>query len=81
MPLSSLKRRILLNPSLTRRWGLGDAIASIATPVARAMGLDCIDPATHQLRDASRCAENRRLLNAAAPNLNPLAKSGPDTVP
>lgn len=41
----------------------GDAIAAIATPIARALHLPCIDPETQQLRPESGCAQRRRLLN------------------
>jgi len=34
---------------------LGDAIASVATPIARTIEMPCIDPATNQLRPESRC--------------------------
>jgi hypothetical protein len=33
----------------------GDAIASVATPIARVLHMDCIDPATNQLRPESNC--------------------------
>jgi hypothetical protein len=42
----------------------GDAIASLATPIARALGLPCIDPETKQLRPESGCAKMRDNLNA-----------------
>ncbi len=41
----------------------GDAIASVATPIARALGLPCIDPETKQLRPESGCAKMRGNLN------------------
>ncbi len=43
---------------------LGDAIATIATPIARALKMDCIDPETQQLRPESGCAKMRNNLNA-----------------
>ncbi len=43
---------------------LGDKIASVATPIARALKLDCIDPETKQLRPESGCAKMRNNLNA-----------------
>jgi hypothetical protein len=41
----------------------GNAIASIATPIARMIGADCIDPATNDLRPESPCAKAKRRLN------------------
>ena len=46
-----------------KSFGLGDAVASIATPIARALGLPCIDPATKDLRPESKCAERKAALN------------------
>lgn len=46
-----------------QRLGLGDAIAAIATPIARALHLPCIDPATQQLRPESPCAKRKAALN------------------
>ncbi len=43
---------------------LGDKIAAVATPIARALKLDCIDPETQQLRPESGCAKMRNNLNA-----------------
>ncbi len=43
---------------------VGDAIATIATPVARVLKMDCIDPETQQLRPESGCAKMRNNLNA-----------------
>ncbi len=43
---------------------LGDKIAAMATPIARALKMDCIDPVTHQLRSDSGCAKMRNNLNA-----------------
>jgi hypothetical protein len=42
---------------------LGDLISSLATPVARALQMGCIDPATGQLRPESGCAQRRNYLN------------------
>jgi len=42
---------------------LGDAISTIATPIARALNLPCIDPETNQLRPESRCNKTRLALN------------------
>jgi len=54
--------RLNLNPA--PRPGLGDLVASVATPIARALKLSCIDPATRQLREDSACARRKRWLNA-----------------
>jgi hypothetical protein len=43
---------------------LGDKIASVATPIARALRLPCIDPVTQQLRSDSDCNKMRMNLNA-----------------
>ncbi len=43
---------------------LGDKIASVATPIARALKMPCIDPVTKQLRPESGCAKMRDNLNA-----------------
>jgi len=48
---------------------LGDAISSVATPIARAIGADCIDPGTQQLRPESACAKARKRLNNGEPFL------------
>jgi hypothetical protein len=42
---------------------LGDAVSSIATPIARAMHKPCIDPATNDLRPDSPCAKRKEWLN------------------
>lgn len=39
------------------KWGT--VISSVATPIAGAMGLDCYDPATRDLRPESNCAKMR----------------------
>jgi hypothetical protein len=54
-----------------KRLGLGDAVASVATPIARVLHLSCIDPATNQLRPESPCAKRKANWNNAVPNLNP----------
>jgi hypothetical protein len=43
--------------------GLGDAIAKIATPIARAAKMDCVDPATGQLKPDSGCFQRKAALN------------------
>lgn len=45
--------------------GLGDAISSVATPIAAALHLPCIDPTTKQLRPESGCAKRKQVLNEA----------------
>jgi hypothetical protein len=42
---------------------LGDAIATVATPIARALNMPCIDPVTNQLRPESTCAKTKQALN------------------
>ncbi len=42
---------------------LGNAISSVATPIARALNLDCIDAETNDLRPESPCAKRRAALN------------------
>jgi hypothetical protein len=48
---------------ITPKRGLGDAIASVATPIARILKLKCIDPETKQLRPDSDCARRKNKLN------------------
>ncbi len=43
---------------------LGNQIALVATPIARALKLPCIDRRTNQLRPESGCAKMRDNLNA-----------------
>ncbi len=45
------------------RIGLGDVVAIIATPIARALKLPCIDPITKELKPTSKCAERKAALN------------------
>ncbi len=56
--------------------GLGSAVAKVATPIARALRLSCIDPATKQLRPESGCAKRKAMLDRAVPNVNPLSTAG-----
>ncbi len=42
---------------------LGDAISAVATPIARALSLPCIDPETQQLRPESGCSKRKDMLN------------------
>jgi hypothetical protein len=46
---------------------LGDALSIVATPIARAIGADCIDPETQQLRPESNCAKAKQRLNNGEP--------------
>jgi hypothetical protein len=43
--------------------GLGDRLAAVATPIARALGFPCIDKETGQLKPTSNCAKRRAALN------------------
>jgi len=45
------------------RTALGDKIAAIATPIARALKMPCIDPETKTLRPDSGCAKMKARLN------------------
>lgn len=49
-----------------QRRGLGDMVAMVATPIARALRLPCIDPATGDLRPDSGCAKRKAWLNGQA---------------
>jgi len=46
-----------------RKFGLGDLVAKVATPIARALNLDCIDKTTGQLKPESGCAQRKAALN------------------
>jgi len=43
--------------------GLGDVVAKIATPIARALKMDCIDKSTGELKPDSNCAQRKQTLN------------------
>ncbi len=47
--------------------GLGDVIATVATPIGRAIGMGCIDPATGELKEGSPCNKMKQALNKAVP--------------
>lgn len=47
--------------------GVGDLVAKVATPIARILGLDCIDPKTNDLKPTSTCAQRKAAMNAAIP--------------
>lgn len=42
---------------------VGDAISHVATPIAGALGLDCYDSKTRDLKPESPCAQRRKMLN------------------
>ncbi len=46
---------------------LGDLISSVATPIARMVGADCIDPVTQELLPESPCAKAKNQLNQGVP--------------
>lgn len=56
-------RAIYRPPSSKPNIRLGDMVASLATPIARALHLPCIDPATQDLRPESGCAKRKAWLN------------------
>jgi hypothetical protein len=43
--------------------GLGDLVHSVALPIARAVGMDCVDKATNDLKPGSPCAHRQDFLN------------------
>lgn len=47
--------------------GAGDLVHLVALPVAAALGMDCVDKATGQLKPDSRCAGHRASLNRTIP--------------
>ena len=47
--------------------GLGDVVAAVATPIARALGLDCIDKQTGDLKPESRCSGKKDKWNKRFP--------------
>lgn len=47
--------------------GLGDLVHVVALPIARALRLPCVDPATKQLRPNSPCAGRIKSYNRAVP--------------
>jgi hypothetical protein len=49
--------------SQMKRFKIGDKFAAVATPIARALKLPCIDPPTKELRPESRCAKWKARLN------------------
>ena len=57
--------------------GLGDMVAAIATPIARALGLPCVDPQTSELRPESPCAQRKAALNRFGHDLAGIGKRPP----
>lgn len=47
--------------------GLGDVVEKMAKPIARALGLDCLDQTTGELKPESKCAQRRKWLNRKFP--------------
>lgn len=45
--------------------GLGDLVGKVATPIARALGMDCIDKSSGQLKPESPCQKRKEMLNNA----------------
>ncbi len=45
------------------RPGLGDLVSMVATPVARVLGLPCVDRTTGKLKAGSPCGKRRDWLN------------------
>jgi len=54
-------------PQTSSITGLGDVIAKVATSIARALNMPCVDPQTKQLRPESPCSKRRAMLNKAVP--------------
>jgi len=49
--------------AIANEWKIGDMVAAIATPIARAIGHPCVDKETRQLKPNSKCAERKARLN------------------
>lgn len=47
--------------------GLGDLVEKVAHPIAKALGLPCLDQQTQQLKKGSPCWQRRNALNKAVP--------------
>ena len=54
-------------PQKNKIKGLGDVIAKVATPVARVLKMNCIDPVTKQLKPDSGCSKRKNSINKAIP--------------
>ncbi len=57
------------------RMGLGDAVGAVATPIAAALGLPCVDSATKQLRPDSPCARRKATMNHAGEKVSSFVSS------
>jgi hypothetical protein len=42
---------------------LGDLVAKIATPIAKSLGMPCVDKETGKLKPTSGCAKRKEALN------------------
>lgn len=79
MPLLKPSRVIIHSPTppMTRParkpLGLGDVVAKVATPIAKALSLPCIDPETKAVKSNSPCDQKKNALNRVLPNVNPFA--------
>ena len=60
---AEIGRKFALQPVQRKRIGLGDIVGAVATPIARALGMDCVDKASGQLKPESPCAARKRMLN------------------
>jgi hypothetical protein len=49
--------------------GFGDVVSAVATPIARVLGLPCVDKTTNTLRPESPCAKRREALNKFIPDV------------
>jgi hypothetical protein len=58
---------------LKQNMGIGDIFGKIATPVARKLGLPCVDKATGDLKPESKCAKRKAKWNKAGRKLSDLA--------
>lgn len=54
-------------PAAAKPAGLGDVVASLAHPIAKALNLDCLDPKTDSLKPGSPCDKRRQALNNLVP--------------
>lgn len=48
--------------------GLGDLASKVLTPIARALGLPCVDKQTGQLKPSSPCGKRKAALNSVVVN-------------
>lgn len=47
--------------------GFGDLVSFVATPIAKAIGMPCVDKKTGRLREDSGCAKRKNALNKLIP--------------